>query len=226
MTTIILLLALTADPWAVPSVQWQPLPVVESSPAEPTWVIWKGDNSDPYKDVHSRLSGLYKDVHEATHQTNNYLNNKWGFYGKKRYAIYCLQGRIVALHEPPIRLAEVAAAVPSVDRGAGYQTYLINQQRYWNDNPLYVLDEWCSYSNEHDWDHTDIGLRYSVEFSRYAAVLLTLAERCPNYDATSLRTFIHWHTARVDAQVKAAKSKPAAVSFGRTTGACANGRCP
>lgn len=203
--------------------------------AEPAWTRMDGDNSDPYKDIHSRLDHGYNDVHEATHQLNNSLNNRWGFYSQHRYAIYCLKGRIADVPEPPLTIAAIAAAVPQEKRRDGYQLYLIDQQRHWNKNPCYLLDEWVAYANEWDWDHTDIGLRHAVAFCDYAETLLQLAEKCPGYDTTKLRTFIRWQQARVASQQESAKTMDLATAAAppkqkaepriQWQSPCANGRC-
>jgi hypothetical protein len=51
------------------------------------------------------------------------------------------------MDEPKGTLAAVAAAVPISLRGRGYNLYLVQQQRYWNDAPTYVFDEWVAYTN-------------------------------------------------------------------------------
>lgn len=170
---------------------------------EPKWTIWPGDNSTPYRDVHSRFDG-YPDVHECSHQLMNFLNNRWNFYSQRRQAIYCMEGRIVAIAEPPLTLVEIGKAIPLADRGSLWDRYFSGRSDTpsggWNQRPLYVLNEWASYSNEWTHDHTALGLEKAQECSRYASVLLTLAERCPDYDTRGLRTFVEWHTARVEAQ--------------------------
>jgi len=95
----------------------------------------------PYKDADKITY-----AHECSHGINSNIRNKYSNLGKIN-AFYCLQNRAIVLKEPDITLAKVARAVPDSLRGSVYRLYLINQQRYWNHEPLYVLDEFDSYIN-------------------------------------------------------------------------------
>ncbi len=237
MTTLILLLTLTADPWATPSAAWQPLPavnpwavlpVVESAPTEPKWTRLKSPSTfpaDPYADVHSLPCGyFYPDTHEQLHYVHAWLDNSWGLEAKRKRAIYCLQGRIAIIDEPPVTLRQVAETVPVAQRLGLYRTYLVQQQSDRNHRPTSILAEWACYSAQYAADGQTP--EYVTQWVPYASTLLTLAERCPTYDAGPLRTFIRWHTARVNAQIRSQKVAPA---FGairaRAAGQCTAGNC-
>lgn len=81
-------------------------------------------------------------THELAHQLNAQLRNQ---LGPAYNAAYCGQGRYVAYVEPTgVTLAHVAAQVVAY-RNSTYRLYLVQQQRYWQRQPLYVLDEWSCY---------------------------------------------------------------------------------
>jgi hypothetical protein len=233
MTTILLVLALTADPWAaIQPNPWEAIkPVVQSGVQEPTWTKLANPvtlPSSPYDEIHFWKCGqFYNDVHEQSHFVMNWFSNSWGLYSKKQQALYCLKGRIAILDEPPLTIDDVAKAVPVEKRQSGYESYLVKHDRNWNKTPLYLLNEWVSYSNEWEYDHTDIGLRHAVAFCDYADTLLSLAEKCQGYDCTKLRTFIVWHKDRVQKQQEEAKtlnaSKPAVSA---PSSSCPSGNCP
>jgi len=65
----------------------------------------------------------------------------------EKNAFYVLGGQAFRAHEPALKLADVANAVPRDLKGMAFQLYLRDQQRWWNDQPLYVWDEWSAYLN-------------------------------------------------------------------------------
>lgn len=83
-------------------------------------------------------------AHEATHGVNAGIRNS---HGPRDNAAYLLGDRAWVMPEPSTTLSAVAGAVPRSLRGGGYNLYLQRQQRYWNDQPLYILDEWSAYRN-------------------------------------------------------------------------------
>jgi hypothetical protein len=99
--------------------------------------------------------------------------------------------------QPRLRLRDVAAAVPTDERGPVYGLYLLRQQSQWDECPLYVLDEWSAYLNG-----TTVGLEIgrpeaasleqALEFQFYAAALLrAIARLDPNYsDRDALSAFV------------------------------------
>jgi hypothetical protein len=89
-----------------------------------------------------RSSDLGNWCHEGTHGVNARIRqefNRPGFYlGGDR----CL----LATH-PKFRCTEVAKYVPDEFRGFQYQTYAVGMAEQWDDQPLYLWDEWCAYVN-------------------------------------------------------------------------------
>jgi len=107
-------------------------------------------------DIESRMPAghIYRDAdritwaHETTHGLNARIRNSNFQSGKVQNAFYILNGKALLMDEPKgFRLSDVAPTVPSQLRGDIYKLYMIDQQSGWNDRPLYMWDEWVSYSN-------------------------------------------------------------------------------
>lgn len=87
-------------------------------------------------------------AHETTHGLNANIRNAHYKPGLRFNAFYILDGKAVLLEEPAnLKLSTVAPKVPQSLRGKIYQLYMIDQQKYWNDRPLYTWDEWTAYAN-------------------------------------------------------------------------------
>jgi hypothetical protein len=61
--------------------------------------------------------------------------------------LYCLEGRYVVLKNPDFTIGDVAKRIPTEARGRIFKTYLVDQRKYWDDTPLYLLDEWVAYTH-------------------------------------------------------------------------------
>jgi hypothetical protein len=133
-------------------------------------------NNHPYKS-NDKITW----AHEGTHGINARIRNS---LGSSYNAMYVFQNLAFVAKEPNFKLADVAKTVPTELIGDGYQLYLVNQQRYWNNQPLYVFDELSAYVNG-----TSVGIELNVEYNRvehsfskvleflgYSFVLLQLAE--------------------------------------------------
>lgn len=96
-----------------------------------------------------RSSDKIGHVHETTHGLNSRLRNKHGTTGSINCAyIVNTNGVFLMLLEPKhVKLSTIADKIPQWLRDSTYKSYLINQQRYWNNEPLYVVDEWSAYYN-------------------------------------------------------------------------------
>lgn len=157
------------------------------------------------RDVESRMpaghqyrhSDMATWVHETTHGLNARIRNEYraknGF--PKINAFYCLNGQAVILHEPPVTIARVASVVPEFLRGRLYQNYLVSQQRYWNNEPLYLCDEWSAYYNDalvsrelgHE-PHSG-----ALEFAAYGLAVAQVA----GFAAWEIWKFVLWQWQRV-----------------------------
>jgi len=184
---------------------------------------------DVLGDVESRMprGHIYTDSDQITwtHETTHGLHSRWRQYFNKP-CLYVLKGRLCVLTHPNIRLSDVAAQVSPSLRGNGYQ-YLVQQQRYWNNEPLYVFDEWVAYTNgvaaildleekgllrrsDRSYGHD---LEKMVQFMNYSLVVTQLGG-----EDEKLTSFVQWHCERVRALLlKAEKSKVIDPSISKET---------
>lgn len=111
-------------------------------------------------------------------------------------ALYCLQDRAVILDEPSLTLKKVADSIPAEDRGRLYRMYLVDAQRWWNNQPLYILDEWVCY-------YIDARVSFEkgktphhgfLEMLKYAEVLMELSE----LGSWELMQFVLWQKSRCE----------------------------
>jgi len=140
-------------------------------------------------------------VHELTHQVNSDIRVATRAHDN---AFYVMKGRYVIFVEPNVTLKQVAKMVPEKDRGPIYHSYLVEQQRGWNREPLYVLDEATAYANGlqyHVTTHTkdQSRLDYANEFLAYTEALIRTIEKYdPDYkQLTELREYVEWNKRRV-----------------------------
>jgi hypothetical protein len=84
-------------------------------------------------------------AHETTHGINSHVRNNLGGAGHKN-GFYVLEDRAIVLDEPNITKSSVRDFIPQGMRGSRYDLYL-NQQQAFERDPLYILDEWTSYTN-------------------------------------------------------------------------------
>lgn len=158
-----------------------------------------------YREVcgHTPASGVFNRggigtiVHETTHEVNSIYRN---FYtkklGKKVNALYVLNGRVFVMEEPKLTLSQISQNIPNNMRGKHtFNLYLVQARQWWNNEPLYILDEWVSYINgaavnvENN-QSTQGSLEFSIDFMGYAHVLLNMAP------SDKLRNFVVWHSKR------------------------------
>lgn len=192
--------------------------IIEEKPLpEPKWVKVKEYSKPDFRlgsvlsDIRSHVNdgGYYNDsdlitaAHETTHGINSNVRNQL-YDGRSINAFYCLDGRACVLFEPKTRIEVVAKNVPPSLRGSVYKLYLVEQAASgWGDRPLYLLDEWVSYTNGSA-TRKDLKIvsraetvRYMFEFNVYVLTLLmVLNEKESNYDSEDLSTFVRWNIER------------------------------
>ena len=89
-------------------------------------------------DSHLKAGHIYKDrdrvtwAHETTHGINSRIRNEF----KVDNGYYLLDNRGFVLAKSGITLRKLANAVPVNMRGPRYPLYLVDQQRWWNDDAL------------------------------------------------------------------------------------------
>src|SRR5438876_9267332 len=86
-------------------------------------------------------------AHETTHGINSHISNHLRNGRPPAYGFYVGNHQAILLSGPQIKLSQVAALIPASLRGSRYQLYCIDQQKYFEDHPLYLFDEWVAYTN-------------------------------------------------------------------------------
>ena len=135
-------------------------------------------------------------VHELTHQVNSDIRCATKANDN---AFYVMDGNYFILVEPKVTLRQVATLVPKSERGMFYKTYLVEQQRWWNNEPLYVLDEATAFSNSilyHAMSGTKDATRVQAvqEFKVYVQALVKAVKKHdPKYtQLAELEEFVVW----------------------------------
>lgn len=161
-------------------------------------------------------------AHETTHGLHSRLRQLFAPLGRRVNAVYVLRDRALALDEPAHTLQFVGENVPPSLRGEVYPQYLVQQRRYWQNEPLYVLDEWVAYANGSETAieenlPTHGELQFMSEFVNYALVLNWCAwdKHAGPESADALRDFVQWHTDRCYGLVDAAERAGRDVSAAR-----------
>jgi len=139
-------------------------------------------------------------AHEGTHGANATIRNTFfpNTGDSLKNVAYLLGDRAWVLEEPGTTLSAVAREVPGSLRGGEYQLYLIQQQRYWNDRPLYILDEWSAYRNgtlmgdEARYSNLDVSFSFSkqIEFLGYVFTLAGMVDDTALIDVVVTATII------------------------------------
>jgi hypothetical protein len=96
----------------------------------------------PYSFTEYGSDDKVTDAHECTHGVNSRVRNET----RNEVGLYFLNNKaFVVPNHPNFTLSDLAAAIPPEKRGRLYKLYLQDQQRWWNNEPLYVLDELTAY---------------------------------------------------------------------------------
>jgi hypothetical protein len=83
-------------------------------------------------------------AHETTHGINARIRNSF----RAKNGFYVLNQRGFICPSPRFTLRQLAQRIPKDKRGKVlYPLYMVQAQRYWNDTPLYCLDECVAYLN-------------------------------------------------------------------------------
>lgn len=136
-------------------------------------------------------------AHEYTHYVNSEYRQKYNTWWTNTNAFYVLDDTVCVVREPVFTLKDMALKIPTELRGDSYNLYLIQQTKYWNTQPLYIVDEWVCYTNGamvglelRQYDRFQQSLASSLEFMTYSLVL------CQYHADYDLIQFIKWHGKR------------------------------
>jgi hypothetical protein len=121
----------------------EPLPKFVDVPA-----VHQYSEKSIYADVMSRTSnhflghGRDTNAHETVHHIQSVLRNA---HGGRVNAFYVLNGKAVICKEPGVKISYVGKFCPRSLRSYRWPLYCEQQQQYWNNEPLYLVDEWSAY---------------------------------------------------------------------------------
>lgn len=142
-------------------------------------------------------------AHETTHGINANIRNKYFQSGRKINAFYVLENRACIIEEPKTTIRRVAQMVPQSLRGQTYNLYLVKQAGQWNNEPLYLFDEWVAYTNGSACGKDLKNVEYwsevwfMFEFNVYClTVAQVVKQECPNYDDKQFKAFLMWQLER------------------------------
>lgn len=188
---------------------------------EPQWTPWKKIKEFRQERLGKTLNDIESHIqanhsykfpsmpmtwaHETTHGINANIRNKFFSNKPVKAGFYCLNDQCVLIVEPQgSKISRFASKIPNILRGPSYDLYLRQQLKYWDNHPLYVLDEWVAYTNgtacgqevkEYGWFYE---LLQAHNFCVYALFMAKQVEQdCPDYDQTQLKAFIRWNIERV-----------------------------
>lgn len=152
------------------------------------------DNS-VYEDVLShctrpnRGDGRYTDAHETSHFISSEIRNANTGHNN---GFYLLNDIGVLLEHPKITIREAGGYIPRTLRGMRYQLYFVDQLRYWNEDPLYIVEELNCYTlggmtalddakNNRSLERTD-AVAGSFEFSIYTlGMIMCIQDKDKSY---------------------------------------------
>lgn len=106
------------------------------------------DKNPIYKDVisHSKNpvtnESRSTNVHETAHMISSDIRNE---YRGNNNGFYFENSRGVVIDHPNLTIRDVGPYVPKNLRGYRYQLYFVDQLKYWNKEPLYIMEEWNCY---------------------------------------------------------------------------------
>ncbi len=141
-------------------------------------------------DVH-RDADLITSGHESLHVLHARIRIKY----KKPNAYYLLKDRAFVFKNPKVTLKQVADNVKK--RGPNYDLYLVEQQKYWNDTPFYVIDEYIAYIGgccvglDQDMEKRSIdSYNHVLEFQEYVNVARELSRKSGFAEQKELDEFL------------------------------------
>ena len=158
----------------------------------------------PTLDIKNRMTC----AHETTHMINAGLRNSLK-KGKNSNVFYLPTGWACVVEEPNMRKSQVAEFIPLNVRGYRYSTYITGATA-WENQPLYLVDEWGAYingamvgiddvnNNRHKDSWTD-GVSGCLELSLYCVALsMAIEEYDKEYwnNNVHFKSFMKWNLQR------------------------------
>lgn len=147
-------------------------------------------------------------AHETSHGICSHLCNTLNTSGRDMFYLYVGYNKAVGIKQPNVKISQVAALVPYTLQKSRFNLYLIDQRKYFEDDPIYLFDEWVAYCNGLECsievynkklenpNKSDVALSV-VEFNVYVAyVIIAQKKHDPNYDNKQLFEFTAWNMKR------------------------------
>lgn len=177
-----------------------------------------------YEDILSHCSrpnrgdGRYTDAHETAHFISSEIRNAHRGHNN---GFYIAKGKGVLVDHPKITIGDIAGYIPPVLRGFRYQLYLVDQRRYWDNEPLYIAEELNCYilggsvavddaNNGRRLERTD-AVAGAFEFSIYCVALcMAVKDRDSGYwqQNKQFHEFMGTTFARANAVFEAGRKVP------------------
>lgn len=157
-------------------------------------------------------NGRATNVHETAHGISADLTNQYyKDYSSKIEALYYGNGKGIILTSPNLLIRDISKYVPENLRSYRFQLYFVDQLKYWDEYPLYVLDEWVAYIwgarcavedyNLKNIDTKADSVSGSLEFSVYTIGLcLAIKDKDPEYwkNNKQFKLFVEEHLLRAE----------------------------
>jgi hypothetical protein len=147
-------------------------------------------------------------AHETSHGIHAHLRTQYALKHQRVNCFYVGQHRAAVLAEPKLKLSQIAALVPEPLRLGRFKLYLVGQQKDWENEPLYLFDEWVAYVNgaQAGIEMAQKGLYAAdkndavfalLELNVYAIYTVLATERHDRtYNRTPLTEFLAWNLKR------------------------------
>ncbi len=176
--------------------------IIELKPIRKVYIGGLLGNIESHMPINHRYREFNKIgwMHETTHGLHARLRNQYG-----NNVFYLLNNQAIVVKEPPFTLRYISTKIPHKLRRNIYNLYLINAQQWWNNEPLYIFDEWVAYTNgtltgqEYKIFNirTQSSFQHTLELTEYAYVLMQEASKYKEYDITNLHKLFDLQLKRV-----------------------------
>jgi hypothetical protein len=156
-------------------------------------------DSDKITWAHETTHGINSRLRQQTYSTGSVLVYKrMETLAQEKNALYVLNNRYAVILEPNTTIRQVSGLVPPSLRGGVYNLYLVQSTGSWNNQPLYLFDEWVSYSNgaacrkDLEIQSRAETVQYMLEFNVYCICVAMATNSTDN----QFKTFLQWHLER------------------------------
>lgn len=154
-----------------------------------------------------KYSNLMLRFHESCHFINGTMTvtHHVKFNKRREQVFYGLNNKEFYIPQPPLTMRRIATLIPNKIRSTRFAPYLVNYHKSWENEPLYIIEEWICYSNEVEacYEVESIYSKHinsseykdaifsAAQFTLYAIPLLENAE-------PELIDFYKWNVERLD----------------------------